>query len=78
MLGGFAPLIATALSLAFGSILPIIIFAAVVVIIGVVATAYASFRPDASAADRDSHNSRSSPAKGRATRSTQPCSCVRP
>jgi MHS family shikimate/dehydroshikimate transporter-like MFS transporter len=52
MLGGFAPLIATALSLAFGSIVPIVIFAALVVLIGVVATAYASFRPDVEDAGR--------------------------
>jgi MFS transporter, MHS family, shikimate and dehydroshikimate transport protein len=52
MLGGFAPLIATALSLAFGSIWPIIIFAAVVAFIGIVATAYASLRPDVENAGR--------------------------
>ncbi|WP_427170456.1 MFS transporter [Arthrobacter sp. 92] len=50
--GGFAPLIATALSAAFGSVWPGIIYAAVIALIGVVATAYASFRPDVENAGR--------------------------
>jgi MHS family shikimate/dehydroshikimate transporter-like MFS transporter len=50
--GGFAPLIATALSAAFGSVWPVIIYAAVIALIGVVATAYASFRPDVENAGR--------------------------
>lgn len=50
--GGFAPLIATALSAAFGSVWPVIIYAAAIALIGVVATAYASFRPDVENAGR--------------------------
>ncbi|HKU12669.1 MAG TPA: MFS transporter [Sinomonas sp.] len=50
--GGFAPLIATALSAAFGSVLPVIIYAAAIALIGVIATAYASFRPDVENAGR--------------------------
>jgi MHS family shikimate/dehydroshikimate transporter-like MFS transporter len=50
--GGFAPLIATALSAAFGSVWPVIIYVAVIALIGVVATAYASFRPDTEDAGR--------------------------
>jgi len=52
LLGGFAPLIATALSLAFGSIWPIIAFAALVSLIGIIGTAYASLRPDVENAGR--------------------------
>lgn len=50
--GGFAPLIATALSAAFGSVWPVIIYAAVICLIGIIATAYASFRPDVENAGR--------------------------
>jgi MHS family shikimate/dehydroshikimate transporter-like MFS transporter len=50
--GGFAPLIAVALTAAFGSVLPVIIYAAVIALIGIVATAYASFRPDVENAGR--------------------------
>lgn len=50
--GGFAPLIATALSAAFGSVWPVIVYVAVIALIGVIATAYASFRPDTEDAGR--------------------------
>lgn len=50
--GGFAPLIAAALTAATGSIWPVIAYAAVIALIGVVATAYASFRPDTDDAGR--------------------------
>jgi MHS family shikimate/dehydroshikimate transporter-like MFS transporter len=50
--GGFAPLIATALSVAFGSVWPVIVYAAVISLIGIIATAYASFRPDVENAAR--------------------------
>ncbi|WP_245933689.1 MFS transporter [Arthrobacter livingstonensis] len=50
--GGFAPLIATALSVAFGSVWPVIVYAAVISLIGIIATAYASFRPDVENAGR--------------------------
>ncbi|GAA4655710.1 MFS transporter [Arthrobacter cryoconiti] len=50
--GGFAPLIATALSVAFDSIWPVIVYAAVISLIGIVATAFASFRPDVENAGR--------------------------
>lgn len=50
--GGFAPLIATALSVAFGSVLPVIVYAAVISLIGIIATACASFRPDVENAGR--------------------------
>lgn len=50
--GGFAPLIATALSAAFGSIWPVIAYAGLVAVIGIVATAYASIRPDVENAPR--------------------------
>lgn len=50
--GGFAPLIATALSVASGSVLPVVIYAAVISLIGIIATAYASFRPDIENAGR--------------------------
>ena len=50
--GGFAPLIATALAAAFGSVWPVIVYAAVICVIGIVATAYASFRPDVENAGR--------------------------
>lgn len=50
--GGFAPLIATALSVAFASVLPVVIYAALVSLIGIIATAYASFRPDVENAGR--------------------------
>ena len=50
--GGFAPLIATALSVAFGSVWPVIIYAAGISLIGIIATAYASFRPDVENAGR--------------------------
>lgn len=44
--GGFAPLIATALSDAYDSVLPVVLYAAGIALIGVVATACASLRPD--------------------------------
>lgn len=50
--GGFAPMICSALMLAFNSIWPVIIYAAVVALIGVIATAYASLRPDVASAGR--------------------------
>ncbi|MBW4096328.1 MAG: MHS family MFS transporter, partial [Acidobacteria bacterium] len=50
--GGFAPLIATALSAAFGNVWPVIVYAAVIALIGIIATAYASFRPDVENAGR--------------------------
>jgi MHS family shikimate/dehydroshikimate transporter-like MFS transporter len=50
--GGFAPLIAAALTAAFRSVLPVVIYAAVIALIGVIATAYASFRPDVENAGR--------------------------
>lgn len=50
--GGFAPLIAAALTAAFHSIWPVIIYAAVIAVIGIIATAYASFRPDVAHASR--------------------------
>jgi MFS transporter, MHS family, shikimate and dehydroshikimate transport protein len=43
--GGFAPLIATALTAAVGSVWPVIVYAAVIAVIGVVATSFASLRP---------------------------------
>ncbi len=50
--GGLAPLIATALSAAFNSIWPVIIYASLIAVIGIIATAYASFRPDVENAPR--------------------------
>ena len=50
--GGFAPLIAAALTAAFGSVWPVVVYAAVIAVIGIVATAYASFRPDVENAPR--------------------------
>jgi MHS family shikimate/dehydroshikimate transporter-like MFS transporter len=44
--GGFAPLIAAALTAAFGSVWPVIAYVAVICLIGVIGTAYASLRPD--------------------------------
>jgi len=44
--GGFAPLIAAALVAAFGSVWPVIAYVAVICLIGVIGTAYASLRPD--------------------------------
>jgi MHS family shikimate/dehydroshikimate transporter-like MFS transporter len=50
--GGFAPLIAASLTAAFDSVWPVIAYAAVICAIGVVATAYASLRPDVENAPR--------------------------
>ena len=50
--GGLAPLIATALTAAFHSIWPVIVYGALIAVIGIVATAYASFRPDVENAPR--------------------------
>ena len=50
--GGFAPLIAAALTAAFGSVWPVIIYAAAIAVIGIIATAYSSFRPDVENAPR--------------------------
>ncbi|GAB3559968.1 MFS transporter [Spelaeicoccus albus] len=50
--GGFAPLICVALATAAGSIWPVVVYVAVIALIGVVATAYASFRPDIAGAAR--------------------------
>jgi MHS family shikimate/dehydroshikimate transporter-like MFS transporter len=50
--GGFAPLIATALTSSFNSIWPVIIYVTVIAILGIIGTAYASFRPDTKNADR--------------------------
>lgn len=50
--GGFAPLIAAALTAAFHSIWPVIIYAAVVALLGIIGTIYASFRPDVKDAGR--------------------------
>jgi MFS transporter, MHS family, shikimate and dehydroshikimate transport protein len=50
--GGFAPLIATALSAAFHSVWPVIVYAVVIALIGIVATAYSTFRPDVENAPR--------------------------
>ncbi|GAA2759336.1 MFS transporter [Actinopolymorpha rutila] len=50
--GGFAPLIATALTAAFDSVWPVVVYAAAIAVIGIVATAYASFRPDVENAPR--------------------------
>ncbi|MDQ2852591.1 MAG: MFS transporter [Actinomycetota bacterium] len=50
--GGFAPLIAVALSTSFNSIWPVIIYAAIICVIGIIATAYASIRPDVQDAPR--------------------------
>lgn len=50
--GGFAPLIAAALTAAFHSVWPVIVYVAVIAVIGAVATAYASFRPDVENAPR--------------------------
>jgi len=50
--GGLAPLIATALTVAFDSVWPVIIYAALISVIGIVATAYASIRPDVENAPR--------------------------
>lgn len=50
--GGLAPLIATALTVAFNSVWPVIIYAALISVIGIVATAYASIRPDVENAPR--------------------------
>ena len=50
--GGFAPLIATALTVAFHSIWPVVVYAALICVIGIVATAYASIRPDVERAPR--------------------------
>lgn len=44
--GGFAPLIAASLVAAFDSIWPVVGYAALICLIGVIATAYASLRPD--------------------------------
>ncbi|HEY6931803.1 MAG TPA: MFS transporter [Marmoricola sp.] len=50
--GGFAPLIAAALTAAFNSVWPVIAYAAAICVIGIVATAYASLRPDVENAPR--------------------------
>ena len=50
--GGLAPLIATALTAAFNSIWPVIVYGALIAVIGIVATAYASLRPDVENAPR--------------------------
>ncbi|SDS61529.1 MFS transporter [Actinopolymorpha singaporensis] len=50
--GGFAPLIATALTAAFDSVWPVVVYAAAIAVVGIVATAYASFRPDVENAPR--------------------------
>ncbi|MEO8828049.1 MFS transporter [Lapillicoccus sp.] len=50
--GGLAPLIATALTVAFDSVWPVIIYAALISVIGIIATAYASIRPDVENAPR--------------------------
>lgn len=50
--GGFAPLIAVALSTSFHSIWPVIVYAALISLIGIIATAYASIRPDVTDAPR--------------------------
>ena len=50
--GGLAPLIATALTVAFNSVWPVIIYAALISVIGIIATAYASIRPDVENAPR--------------------------
>ncbi len=50
--GGFAPLIATALTTAFNSVWPVIAYAAVISVLGIVGTVYASFRPDVENAGR--------------------------
>ncbi|MFD2081776.1 MFS transporter, MHS family, shikimate and dehydroshikimate transport protein [Actinopolymorpha cephalotaxi] len=50
--GGFAPLIAAALTAAFDSVWPVVVYAAVIAVIGIVATAYASLRPDVENAPR--------------------------
>lgn len=50
--GGFAPLIAAALTAAFHSVWPVVLYAAAIAVIGIIGTAYASFRPDAEKAPR--------------------------
>jgi MHS family shikimate/dehydroshikimate transporter-like MFS transporter len=50
--GGFAPLIAASLVAVTGSIWPVIGYAAVISVIGIIATAYASLRPDVADAGR--------------------------
>lgn len=50
--GGVAPLIAASLVAAFGSIWPVVVYAALISIIGIIATAYASLRPDVENAGR--------------------------
>lgn len=50
--GGFAPLIAASLTAAFHSVFPVIIYSAVIAVVGIIATAYASFRPDVENAGR--------------------------
>lgn len=50
--GGLAPLIATALSAAAGSIWPVVVYAALIAVIGIFGTAYASLRPDVTNAPR--------------------------
>lgn len=50
--GGLAPLIATALTVAFDSVWPVIIYAALISVIGIIATAYASICPDVENAPR--------------------------
>ncbi|MGW0231202.1 MFS transporter [Actinopolymorpha singaporensis] len=50
--GGFAPLIATALTATFDSVWPVVVYAAAIAVVGIVATAYASFRPDVENAPR--------------------------
>lgn len=50
--GGFAPLICTALYAAYGNIWPVIIYAAVIAVVGIIATAYARIRPDTADAGR--------------------------
>ncbi len=50
--GGLAPLIATALTVAFDSVWPVIIYAALISVIGIIATSYASIRPDVENAPR--------------------------
>ena len=50
--GGFAPLIAVALTAAAGSSWPVGVYVIVIVVISVVATVFASMRPDTADADR--------------------------
>lgn len=50
--GGFVPLIAAGLVATFDSLWPVVLYAAVISLIGIIATAYASFRPDVEDAPR--------------------------